>query len=137
MRTSIKETGEKLIWDIYNTLTEIEATFRVLKTELNIRPVFHQKDERTMAHIQLGILAYMIVNTIRHKLKAANIHHDWRNITRIMNTQKIVKTSFKNEKGKVIIIKKCSEPITEALEIYQATKYKPKPFSMKKYVLPQ
>lgn len=137
LRTSIKETGEKLIWDIYNTLTEIEATFRVLKTELNIRPVFHQKDERTMAHIQLGILAYMIVNTIRHKLKAANIHHDWRNITRIMNTQKIVKTSFKNEKGKVIIIKKCSEPITEALEIYQATKYKPKPFSMKKYVLPQ
>lgn len=137
LRTSIKQTGEKLIWDIYNTLTEIEATFRVLKTDLNIRPVFHQKDERTMAHIQLGILAYMVVNTIRHKLKTANIHHDWQNITRIMNTQKIVKTSFKNDKQKVIIIKKCSEPIAEVLEIYQATKYKPKPFSMKKYVLPQ
>lgn len=137
LRTSIKQAGEKLIWDIYNTLTQIEATFRVLKTDLNIRPVFHQKDERTMAHIQLGILAYMVVNTIRYKLKTANIHHDWQNIIRIMNTQKMVKTSFKNDKQKVIIIKKCSEPIAEVLEIYQATKYKPKPFSMKKYVLPQ
>jgi transposase len=137
LRTSIKEKSEKLIWDIYNTLTEIEATFRVLKTDLNIRPVFHQKDERTMAHIQLGILAYMVVNTIRYKLKTANIHHDWQNIIRIMNTQKIVKTSFKNDKQKVIIIKKCSEPMAEVLEIYQATKYKPKPFSMKKFVLPQ
>lgn len=137
IRTSIEEINEKTIWDIYNTLTEIEATFRVLKTDLNIRPVYHQKDERTKAHIQLGIIAYMVVNTIRHKLKKAGISHDWKNIVRIMNTQKIVKTSFVNDKGKVIIIKKCSEPIAQALEIYQATKYKPKPFSMKKFVLPQ
>lgn len=137
LRTSLKDTGETLIWDIYNTLTQIEATFRILKTDLNIRPVYHQKDERTKAHIQLGVLAYMIVNTIRHKLKLANIHHDWQNIVRIMNTQKIVKTSFTNDKEKVIIIKKCSEPIAQVLEIYQATKYKTKPFSMKKFVLPQ
>lgn len=137
IRTSLKESNEKILWDIYNTLTEIEATFKVLKTDLNIRPVFHQKDERTKAHIQLGIVAYMLVNTIRYKLKKTGINHSWCNIVRIMNTQKVVTTSFVNDKNQVIMIKKCSEPNAQVLEIYQATKFKQKPFSLKKFVLPQ
>ncbi len=137
VRTSLKENNEKLLWRIYNTLTEIEATFRVLKTDLNIRPVFHQKDERTKAHIQLGIVAYMLVNTIRHKLKKAGINHSWTTIIGIMNTQKVVTTSFINHKNQLIMLKKCSEPNAQVLEIYQATKYKTKPFRMKKFVLPQ
>jgi len=137
IRTSIAEQDEKIIWDIYNTLTEIEASFRTLKTDLNIRPVFHQKDERTQAHIQLGVLAYMVVNSIRHKLKLKGIRHDWRNIVRIMNTQKVVKTSFINDQGKAMMIKKCSEPNIDVLTIYNACNYKTKPFGMKKFVLPQ
>lgn len=137
LRTSLKESDEKTIWAIYNTLTEVEATFRTLKTDLNLRPVFHQKDSRTEAHIHLGVLAYMVVNTIRHKLKQKGIHHDWSNIVRIMNTQKIVNTSIKNSKGQLILLKKCSRPNSEATEIYQATNYKQMPFSLKKYVVPQ
>ena len=126
-----------MIWDIYNTLTEEEATFRTLKTDLSLRPVHRQKDSRTEAHIHLGVLAYMVVNTIRYKLKQQNIHHDWSNIIRIMNTQKIVTTSIKNNKGQVILLKKCSQPNSQAAAIYQATKYKQMPFSLKKYVVPQ
>lgn len=137
IRTSLQETNEKEIWDIYNTLTEVEATFRTLKTDLHLRPVYHQKDSRTEAHIHLGVIAYMIVNTIRFKLKQSGINHDWSNIIRIMNTQKVVTTSMKNEKGDVLIIEKCSEPQKQVLEIYLATKYKPKPFSIKKHVVPQ
>ena len=136
LRTSLKEKDEKTIWNIYNTLTEVEATFRTLKTDLSLRPVYHQKDSRTEAHIHLGVLAYMVVNTIRYKLKQKGIHHDWNNIIRIMNTQKIVTTSIKNDKDQVIIIKKCSQPNSEVMAIYQATKYKPMPFSLKKYVVP-
>ncbi len=137
LRTSLKENDEKTIWNIYNTLTEVEATFRVLKTDLSLRPVYHQKEGRTEAHIHLGMLAYMVVNTIRYKLKQQKIHHDWSNIVRIMNTQKIVTTSIKNDKDHLIMLKKCSQSNSEATAIYQATKYKPMPFSLKKYVLPQ
>lgn len=137
LRTSLKEKDEKTIWNIYNTLTEVEATFRTLKTDLSLRPVYHQKDSRTEAHIHLGVLAYMVVNTIRYKLKQKAIHHDWNNIIRIMNTQKIVTTSIKNDKEQVIIIKKCSQPNSEVIAIYQATKCKPIPFRLKKYVVPQ
>ena len=137
LRTSVKENDEKTMWAIYNTLTEVEATFRTLKTDLNLRPVHHQKDNRTEAHIHLGVLAYMVVNTIRYKLKQKGIHHDWSNIVRIMNTQKIVTTSMKNSKGQLAILKKCSQPNSEATEIYQATRYKSMPFNLKKYVVPQ
>jgi transposase len=136
LRTTLKPSDEKKFWEIYNTLTEVEATFRTLKTDLSLRPVYHQKDDRTKAHIFLGVLAYMVVNTIRYKLKIQNINHDWKNIVRIMNTQKIVTTSMKNDKGQIILTKKPSQPNSEATAIYQATKYKKMPFGLKKFVFP-
>ena len=65
LRTSLKEKQQTLVWTIYNTLTQIEATFRVLKTDLSLRPVFHQTDENTEAHLFLGLLAYQLVSSIK------------------------------------------------------------------------
>ena len=53
-----------------------------------------------------------------------------------LNTQKMVTTSIKNSEGHLILIKKCSQPGSEVTAIYQATKYSPMPFSLKKYVVP-
>lgn len=88
LRTSPEQKDEKLVWDIYNTVRNIEEVFRILKLDLRIRPDFHQKDENTTAHLFLGVLAYSIVNTVLRKLKKQGIHHGWSNIIRIMNTQK-------------------------------------------------
>ncbi len=46
IRTSYQDLSEKQLWDIYNTIQEVESTFRCLKSDLHIRPAFHQKDER-------------------------------------------------------------------------------------------
>lgn len=137
LRTSRVSLSEKDIWDIYNTLTQIEATFRTLKTDLHIRPIYHKTDENSDAHIYLGVVAYMLVSTIRYQLKKNNIHHDWKNIVRIMNTQKVVTSKVKDDKNQTLIIKKCSRPSSKVLEIYQALNYKQMPFKTKKYVLPQ
>lgn len=137
LRTSIETIDNKTFWNIYNTLTEIEATFRILKTDLKLRPVFHQTDTNTMAHLFLGVLAYTIVHTIRYQLKAKGINYDWKNIVRIMNTQKIVTTTMINDQGKKIVIRKCSMPNTTVKEIYQKLNYKQMPFIRKKIVLPE
>lgn len=137
IRTTLSGKDENTIWSIYNTLTEIEATFRCLKTDLALRPVFHQYDENIESHLFLGLLAYQVVATIRYQLKAKNIHHDWQNIVRIMNTQKEVVTTIKNKKGKTIRIKKCSVPSVKAKQIYEALGYKTVPYYMKKSVLPE
>ncbi len=89
-----------------------------------------------MAHLHLGLLAYWVVNTIRHQLKQKGIKNEWRDIVRIMNTQKVVTTTMKNDCEQQIIIRQCSEPTEEVREIYDALKYKPKPFSHKKSVVP-
>ncbi len=137
LRTSLKKSDERTLWKIYNTLTELEASFRTLKTDLNLRPVFHKLDKTTEAHLFLGILAYNLVASIRYPLKAKKIYHDWRNIVRIMNTQKLVVTTMKNDKQQTIMIKACSQPKAQALEIYTALKYKTMPYHRKKFVFPQ
>ncbi len=99
LRTSLDTTHEKTLWTIYNALREIENTFRVLKTDIDLRPIFHKTDEASMAHLHLGLLAYWLVSTIRYQLKLKGINHQWREIVRIMNTQKRVTTTVQNKNG--------------------------------------
>lgn len=137
IRTNIEQTDEKLVWDIYNTIRNIEQAFRVLKSDLALRPVFHKTDENTVSHLFLGILAYSIVNTVRHKLKQQGIKHDWQNIVRIMNTQKTGTITMDRSDGKKVHIRLCSKPSQLAQEIYKAMGYKMMPFYRKKFVFPE
>ncbi|TRW89325.1 IS1634 family transposase, partial [Flavobacterium sp. GT3R68] len=137
IKTSLKERDEQTVWRIYNCIREIESTFRTLKTDLDLRPIYHQNDESTMAHLNLGLLAYWIVNTIRYQLKVKKINHDWQEIIRIANTQKLVTTEIKDVLENTIEIKKCSEPSQKLREIYLALNYKKQPFTKKKFVVPK
>ncbi len=135
LRTTLESDNEELLWQCYNIIREIEATFRVLKTDLDLRPIYHQKDENTMAHLHLGILAYWVVNTVRYQLKQNGINSGWKEIVRIMNTQKAVSTLAQNHVEEVIKIRKCSEPNQKVIQLYDALKYKYAPFKKKKSVV--
>jgi transposase len=135
LRTSLPMTDEVMIWNIYNTIREIENSFRTLKTDLDLRPVYHKSDAGTMAHLHLGILAYWIVNTIRCKLKAHGICSQWPEIVRIGNTQKVITTHGINTAGRVIGVRKCSEPAGELKNIQSILGMKPKPFTKRKSVV--
>jgi transposase len=134
IRTNYQKTEEGELWDIYNTIREVEATFRSLKSDLNLRPVHHQNDERIEAHLYLTMIAYQLVNTIRYMLKQKDINYDWKNIIRIMSTQKIQTLKLPTDK-KVMHIRKPSTPITEARQIYDATNCKHTQSAVKKYVV--
>jgi len=136
LRTNLDEKDERTQWTIYNTIREIEYTFRTLKTDLDLRPVYHKTDDASMAHLHLGILAYTLVNTIRHQLKQKGINNEWSDITRLMNTQKMVTTTMINQYDQKIIIRQCSAPEAKAQQIYDALGYKNKPFGRKKFVVP-
>ena len=135
LRTCIDAISEQTVWQFYNTIREVEATFRVLKTDLGLRPIYHQNDQNTMAHLHLGLLAYWLVNTVRHQLKKKGIHSGWREIVRIMNTQKAVTTLAQNVHDQVIMIRRCSEPNQQVRQLYDALKYKYAPFAKRKSVV--
>ena len=132
--TSYSDTSEKELWQVYNTIREVEATFRCLKSDLQIRPIHHHNDERVEAHIYLTMRAYQLVNTIRHMLKEEGIHHDWKNIVRIMNTQ-VIQTIILPTDKKTIHLRKPSKPIEQARQIYSATNCKETQKAVKKYVV--
>jgi hypothetical protein len=135
LRTSVETKSENAIWLFYNTIREIEATFRVLKSDLELRPIYHKKDENTMAHLYLAMLAYSLVNTVRYQLKKEGIHSGWREIVRTMNTQKAVTTLAQNKDDEVIMIRRCSEPNEQVRRLYDALKYKYAPYVKRKSVV--
>jgi hypothetical protein len=163
LRTSL-DASEKLIWMIYNIIREIEYSIRTLKTDLDLRPIYHKKDESSMAHLHLGLLAYCVVNTVRYQLKCGQAKetkevkaaeeekvqktqkHDnqnipikynsqWKEIIRIMNTQKAVTTVSQNRYDQVIISHRCSDPTPKVEAIYSRLKYKSKPNINRKFVV--
>ena len=137
LRTSLCEPEEELVWTAYNCIRNIESSFRCLKSDLDLRPIFHKTDEASEAHLHLGLLAYWVVNTIRHKLKQHGIHSSWKEIVRTMNTQKVVTTTAMNDKEQCISIRRCSEPTEKVKLIYDALGYKYAPFIRKKSVVPK
>lgn len=142
LRTNVRTLDEKTAWDYYNLIREIECSNRQLKTDLNLRPIYHQKDDRSDAHLFLGLLAYWIVNIIRHQLKKENEKRKkadpdpkaeyptpyWSEIVDIMKTQKLVQSEAVNTLGEKVEMMICSTPTEEAAEIYSMLNYKPIPF---------
>ncbi len=114
LRTTLDANQEEIQWQIYNVVREVESTFRILKPDLDLRPIYHKTDKAAMAHLHPGLLAYWLVNTIRHQLKQKGIHTQWKEIVRVMNTQKLVTTTMQNEYSQTIVLRKYSESTKEA-----------------------
>ena len=135
LRTSMDMKDETLVWDVYNTIREIENTFRALKTDLDLRPIYHKKDDSTVAHLYLGLLAYWLVNTIRCQLKAKGINTCWKEIVRIGSTQKVITTVGYNKAEQEISVKKCSLPEQKLKQLFDTLGIKQRPFTKIKSVV--
>jgi transposase len=68
LRTNLQADSAEQMWSMYMQLTEAEASFRALKRELSIRPLFHQKEARVKAHVLVAFLGYALWVTLKHLL---------------------------------------------------------------------
>ena len=69
LRTNLQAGTAEQLWSRYMQLTEAEASFRALKSELSIRPLFHQLEPRVKAHVMVAFLGYALWVTLKHLLK--------------------------------------------------------------------
>jgi transposase len=69
LRTNLQADSAEQMWSMYMQLTEAEASFRALKSELSIRPLFHQKEPRIKAHVMVAFLGYALWVTLKHLLQ--------------------------------------------------------------------
>src|SRR5512134_2838276 len=70
LRTNLVAEDPAVLWDRYIQLTQIEAAFKCLKSDLGIRPIYHQLEHRVEAHILVAFLAYCLSVTLKHRLQA-------------------------------------------------------------------
>ena len=86
IETTHADMKDKDILVSYHTLTRVEAAFRSLKTDLGLRPVYHQKKDRCAAHLFISVLAYHLLNTIELKLIGNGEHKRWSTVKDELST---------------------------------------------------
>lgn len=134
--TSLDENDEVNIWSCYNVIRTVEETFHILKTDLDIRPVYHKGDDGIKAHINLAVLAFWVVSVTKHRLKIKGYENvRWDEIMRIASTQVIVTAKMETEDGETIRIRQSTEAEDKLSAIYSLLDINPHPLGKIKSVV--
>jgi len=120
LRSNRLDFTEQEFFDIFSLLTDIEDAFRSMKSELGLRPAYHQKERRSDGHIFITVIAYHILQTIRYALKGKHINESWSTIREALSTHVRITTTMKRDDGKVIHIRKSTRPEPFQRKIYDA-----------------
>ncbi len=135
LRTNIPDWPEEQLWTTYTMLTEIEATFRSLKTKLGLRPIYHQKEDRVTGHLFITLLAYHLVHTLRYQLRLQDIHLSWESIRNIMSTQQRMTITLPTDNDTIIHLRTTSKAETRQKQIYTALNINPDPIGKFKTII--
>ena len=113
-------------------LNRVEDSFRCLKSELGLRPVYHQKDRRMEGHLFISVLAYHLLASIQKRLIQKRLHYRWDTIRTRMSNQARVTSSITNNKGERIHIRTTTDPEPFHFEIYKALGLPVRPLNTKR-----
>lgn len=120
LRTSHGEWSAEKVIRTYWRLSEIEATFRSLKSELGLRPIWHSAPRRIAAHLFIAFIAYHGVHLIRTRLRARGIELGWDSIRRRMRRWVRVSTTVQEVNGDMVVNRQDSRPDVEVEGIANA-----------------
>ena len=133
LRTSRTDLSEQEIWDLYISLTDVEDSFRSMKSYLGLRPNFHQKDERIKGHLFITVLAHHVVNSIQTLLHRNEIYLQWNTIRELLSLQQRVTTEMTSKAGRRIWLRHTSEPEPFHYLAADALLIRTKPLGIKKW----
>ena len=134
LRSNETTWSEERLWRTYIMLTDLEAVFRSLKSELGLRPIFHHKEGRSDGHLFISVLAYQCVQLVRRQLKAKGIDASWASLRETLSVQRRVTASFKQKDGRTLHVRKATQPEPKLRAIYTALGLDPLPGGTKKLV---
>ena len=129
LRSNETTWDAETLWHTYTMLTDLEAVFRGLKSELGLRPVYHHKEERTEGHLFITVLAYQMVQAIRRKLEAAGETMSlgsspragsWTRLREILSVQRRITATFQQRDGHTMHVRKATVAEPALRRIYDA-----------------
>ena len=126
--TSLDENDEVNVWKFYNVIRTVEETFHTLKSDLDMRPVYHKSDGGIKAHLNLTVLAYWIVSVTKYRLKLKEYPNvRWDEIMRIAQAQVVVTAEMDTEDGQRVTVRQSTEAEEELAKIYSLLEVNPNP----------
>lgn len=134
LRTNRLDLSDAEIFNLYISLTDVEDSFRCMKSELGLRPNFHQKDDRIEGHIFITVLAYHVLITLQKYLHREDVYMRWSTIRQLLQVQQRVTTELHTKDGKAIYIRQTTEPESFHYLVAKALGVKAKPLGIKKQI---
>jgi transposase len=120
LRTNLVAEDPAILWDRYVQLTQIEAAFKCLKSDLGVRPIHHQLEHRVDAHILVAFLAYCLTVTLRHRLRMQAPGLTPRAVLENLAGIQMLDVSFPTTDGRRLVMPRYTEPNPEqALLLHQ------------------
>jgi transposase len=113
LRTNLVAEDPAVLWDRYVQLTQIEAAFKCLKSDLGVRPIHHQLEHRVDAHILVAFLAYCLTVTLRHRLRMHAPGLTPRAVLEKLAGIQMLDVSFPTTDGRRLIMPRYTEPDPE------------------------
>jgi transposase len=110
LRSNLTATDPAKLWEFYLQLGEVEAAFRDLKTDLSIRPIFHQREDRIESHIFVAFLAYCVHVTFKHQLRAHAAGLTARQGLEKLSAMQLLDVHFPTTDGRELIFTRYTEP---------------------------
>ena len=113
LRTNLCDENPAQLWKFYIQLVEIEAAFKNLKHDLQLRPVYHQLAHRIEAHIFVAFLAYCLHVTLRAQLKPLAPGLTPRAVLDKLAAIQMLDVHFPTTDGRTLILRRYTQPTTE------------------------
>lgn len=119
LRTDERTLNSHQLWQLYISLTQAEAGFKALKSDLGLRPNPHQKEDRVEAHVFICVLAYHLLRNILWTLEQKEDYRDWETLKRILRTHCYTTIILPTHNGEMYRIRKAGQPEECQKDIYR------------------
>lgn len=135
LRTNELTWDAERLWRTYTLLTDLEAVFRSLKSELGLRPIYHRTEARVDGHLFISVLAYQCVQLIRRRLRAHGISERWSTLRDRLAGQCRVTATFRRADGRTLHVRQATRAEPAQLAIIQALGSDPSPGGIQKMLV--
>jgi hypothetical protein len=113
LRTNLTETDPNIIWQRYILLTQVEAAFKSLKSDLAVRPMRHQLEHRVEAHIFVAVMGYCLMVTLRHKLRGCADGLTAQDVLDKLGSIMMIDVRIPTADGRMLEMRRYSQPEVE------------------------
>jgi transposase len=113
LRSNLTGEAPGVLWERYVQLTHIEAAFKTMKSELGLRPIYHQLEHRVEAHILVAFLAYCLLVTLKNRLQALAPGLTPRAVLETLAPMQMLDVTFPTTDGRRLIMPRYTQPTPE------------------------